>query len=153
MDAKTLANQINGRSYGEEITPEECTIARDNNLLVVFGYSDDNTELRGFVHDEVGSYGSGSFSIDGDGLLDAWEDGETKDYGEAKEFFDRENNASIEINATWHDSGNVRWEFGVTSDGDTNPEFWIFEIKRDESEDEIFSKGIVVDCSCLLEPT
>ncbi len=52
MNNQQFADLLTGRQYGKEITEEECQLAKKNNLLVAFGYSDDNLELRGLIHDE-----------------------------------------------------------------------------------------------------
>lgn len=70
MTPKQLAAQLNGREYGKEITKEEEKLARENNLVVVFGYSDDLCELRGAITDEVGCYDGGEFLINKNGVLD-----------------------------------------------------------------------------------
>jgi len=54
--AKELAGRLNGRQYGNEITKEEVAEAKQNNLVVCFGYSDDITEFRGIIDDEFGSW-------------------------------------------------------------------------------------------------
>lgn len=55
MNRDKMAALLNGRSYGEEITENECAIAQAHGLVVVFGYSDDNVELRRAIHDEIGA--------------------------------------------------------------------------------------------------
>ena len=55
ITARELALKLNCREYGNEITAEEEQQAKENNLLVVFGYSDDCVELRGAIDDEIGS--------------------------------------------------------------------------------------------------
>lgn len=52
MNITDFASKLNGRNYRDEITDEEIQIAKDNNLLIVFGYSDDCVELRGAVYEE-----------------------------------------------------------------------------------------------------
>ena len=49
MTSKELAELLNGREYGEETTPEIIKLAKDNGLVIVYGYSDDNTELEGAI--------------------------------------------------------------------------------------------------------
>jgi hypothetical protein len=67
MTKEDLASLLNGREYGEEITKLEEAQAKNNGLVVVFGYSDDNMEFRGAINDEVSCYGGGSaFISDGD---------------------------------------------------------------------------------------
>lgn len=60
MTLKELSNLLNGRQYGEELTQKEEDDAKDAGLLVLFGYSDDNVEIRGAFSDEIG-VGSKSF--------------------------------------------------------------------------------------------
>lgn len=57
MTAKELAQRLDGREYGEEITRGEAEEAKASGLAVVFGYSDDNIEFRGAIDDEFGAYG------------------------------------------------------------------------------------------------
>ena len=66
MKTEKLASILNGRQYGQEITKEEQQQAKENNLVVVFGYSDDCMEFRGAIYDEVGS----EASITPDGMLE-----------------------------------------------------------------------------------
>jgi len=56
MTPQDLADMINGRQYGDEVTKEEQRLAKEHGLVVVFGYSDDNVEFRGSIHDETGAY-------------------------------------------------------------------------------------------------
>ena len=49
-----FASRLNKREYGKEITAEEIAEAKEKGLVVVFGYSDDCTEFRGAIYDEVG---------------------------------------------------------------------------------------------------
>lgn len=56
MTSKELAALLDGNQYGNEITKEQEMLALDHDLVVVFGYSDDDVELRGEINDEVGAY-------------------------------------------------------------------------------------------------
>lgn len=60
---EALAARLNGREYGDEITSAEEKEARDSNLVVIFGYSDDNTEIRGKWGEELGGYGDHEFLV------------------------------------------------------------------------------------------
>ena len=59
MNREQFAEMLNGREYGSEITEAEEKLAKESGLLVCFGYSDDNLELRGIINDEVGAYDGG----------------------------------------------------------------------------------------------
>lgn len=60
MTKEKLAAMLNGREYGNEITQEEENAAKAAGLVVVFGYSDDNAELRGAIYEEIGVADEGS---------------------------------------------------------------------------------------------
>lgn len=59
MTLKEFASLLDGREYGCEITTEEEKLAKELGFVVVFGYSDDNAELRGAIDDEIGCYDGG----------------------------------------------------------------------------------------------
>jgi hypothetical protein len=59
-----LAETLNGREYGNEITELEEQQAKESGLVVVFGYSDDNVELRGAIDEEIGAYNGTTILID-----------------------------------------------------------------------------------------
>lgn len=52
--AKAFAEYLDTRQMGAEITKVEAMEAKRQGLVVVFGYSDDCTEFRGAINDEVG---------------------------------------------------------------------------------------------------
>ena len=65
MTLKEFASLLDGREYLCEITPEEEKLAKELGFVVVFGYSDDNAELRGAIDDEIGCYDGGElFHVD-----------------------------------------------------------------------------------------
>lgn len=70
MTVETLAALLNGRNYRNEITKEEVAAAKAAGLLVLFGYSDDNVELRGVFEDEVGMCDGGTIHLHRGGLLE-----------------------------------------------------------------------------------
>lgn len=51
--------------YGNELSAEEETIAKENGLVVVFGASDDLCEIRGAEDDEIGCFDGGEAAIAG----------------------------------------------------------------------------------------
>lgn len=63
MTAKELAEKLDGRQYGKEMTIAECREARDSGLVVIFGASDDLMEVRGAIDDEFDCWGGGTFQI------------------------------------------------------------------------------------------
>lgn len=59
MTLKEFAQMLNGREYGHEIHKEEEALAKELGFVVVFGYSDDNAELRGAIDDEIDCFDGG----------------------------------------------------------------------------------------------
>lgn len=59
MKLKEFAQMLDGREYRHEITKEEESLAKELGFVVVFGYSDDNAELRGAIDDEIGCFDGG----------------------------------------------------------------------------------------------
>jgi hypothetical protein len=64
MTKEKLAAILDGRTYGNEIETEERNLARDNGLVIVYGYSDDNIEFEGAICDEVYIYNGGTVYLD-----------------------------------------------------------------------------------------
>lgn len=69
MNIHQFANMLNGREYMNEITKPEEQLAKELGFVVVFGYSDDNAEFRGAIHDEIDCYEGKEIFLDGDGIL------------------------------------------------------------------------------------
>ncbi|HET8685200.1 MAG TPA: hypothetical protein VFM18_00895 [Methanosarcina sp.] len=69
MNSKELAALLNGRQYRAEITKDEECQATQNNLVVVFGASDDLMEFRGAIDDELGAWEGTTAYLTKDGLL------------------------------------------------------------------------------------
>jgi len=95
MTKEELAQKLNGREYRSEITREEAKEAKSNNLVVVFGASDDLIEFRGAIDDETDAYEGVTVSIDKNGLLENQCDNEDCPY-----FADRIAKAA-KIEAVW----------------------------------------------------
>lgn len=91
----TLANLLNGRQYGEEISPEVEAEAKKAGLVVVFGASDDLIEFRGAIHDEADCYNGGLIRFTPKGIL--------------TELSERDSQEPIsEIEALWNNSWSYR---------------------------------------------
>lgn len=137
MTKEELAKLLNGREYGHEITENEKQLAKDNSLVVVFGFSDDCIELRGAVDDEV----YGFALIDSKGILpsrsslfDIDSDDDSND-DEILDFLLRKNKA-VKLKGTYSSI----WEFTFPK------EHFVFEIYED---DELYCKGIVFSLNGL----
>ncbi|MCP4990857.1 MAG: hypothetical protein GY928_33895 [Colwellia sp.] len=66
---KQFAELLNGMQYKKDITEEEEQQAKDAGIVIVFHASDDLTEFRGFISDEVGGYDGDTAYITSSGLL------------------------------------------------------------------------------------
>jgi len=66
---KEFAEMLNGREIGEEITLEETKIAKENNLVVVFGASDDLMEFKGAINEEIDCYEGTTIYLDKQGNI------------------------------------------------------------------------------------
>lgn len=60
-NVKKLAEAINGREYREETTPEDRAFAKENNLIIIFGGSDDLCYFEGAYSDEASAYEGDKF--------------------------------------------------------------------------------------------
>lgn len=69
MTKKELAKKLNGRTIGDEMDAGLEYIAKDSNLIVIFGASDDLAEIRGAIYDEVSCYDRGVVAFHEGGLL------------------------------------------------------------------------------------
>jgi hypothetical protein len=139
MTKEELAAQFNGRQMGDEITKEEQSAAKKNGLVIVFGYSDDNIELRGAIEDEVGGGDGTVIRVTAKGVAPKWDDFEEKTKEDAKAYFDAQNQPGGEIEAVWGD-GEYSWQFK------TSIPHAAFDIMEDDTK---FSRGIVFALSDL----
>lgn len=101
MTAKELAEMLDRREVGNEITPREERSAKDAGLVVVYGYSDDNVEFRGAIDEEVGAYEDTIIYLNQGGLLEepACNDAENC----TCPYFEAAKNAAKTITAIWRD--------------------------------------------------
>ncbi|HWQ08269.1 MAG TPA: hypothetical protein VN436_04150 [Holophaga sp.] len=129
MNAKELAQALNGREYDHEITNEEAAAAKAAGLVVAFGASDDLVELRGAIYEEVGACDGAEIPIDEKGLL------ENECGDEDCPYFEKLKERAVILKAVWHDDGQpFAWTFEAPFPHET------FEIVDDG---EKFCRGIV----------
>ena len=126
MTKEQFAKLLDGREYHAEITKEECIIVRDSGLVVVFGYSDDNTEFRGAIDEEVGSWDGTTIYLDAKGIFEEC-DCDCIHYKRAK--YD-----SKTIRAIWCPPSGGSWAYATDIPHET---FKIYE------DGELYCEGIV----------
>lgn len=129
LTATALAAMLDGRQYGSEITKDEERLAADAGLVVVFGYSDDNVELRGAIDAEVSAYNGTTVRLDGADVLE--NDCENEDCPH----FERASAQSPFFRALWcAPDTKAAWTFAVSWPHET---FTVFE------DGEPFCRGVV----------
>ena len=130
---RLLALSIDGRGYGNELKSGEDKFARDNNLVIIFAYSDDNVKFRGTIDDEVSCYGGGDTFVTSKGLLFNECDNEDCPH------YHQEKAGAKAITAVWcKDGSDFAWEYETVIPHET------FNILED---DEPFCKGIIFSLS------
>ncbi len=138
MTKESLAALLNGREYCNEITAAEEADAMAAGLLVIFGSSDDLTELRGALYDEAGAYGGATHRIDAKGLVPDWDSVDHDDEDECADYFARKN-GGFEVEAKWAE-GDYSWVI------EASVPYAPFDIVEDN---EKYCRGIVIDLSDL----
>jgi len=140
MEKEELAKLLNGRQYRNEIEESEEKTALDNGLVVIFGASDDLTEFRGEIYDEIGMYEGGAFIIAKPGdEIPVDEDEET--YRKAKEYevIPIEDGSSVsknKVTALWSPQDpDCSWIFKTAIPHAT------FDIMEDE---DLYCRGIII---------
>ena len=129
MNAKELAQIINGRSYTNEMTKQEESLAKAAGLVVAFGGSDDLLELRGAVDDEIPAWNGQTVRFTKAGLL--INDCDNDDCPHFKKM--KASATPLEI--VWHDEGKGPcWTFETTIPHET------FDISGDG---EPYCQGVV----------
>lgn len=154
-----LANLLDGNEYRDELRNEYNLnveeICKKNNWVVVFGYSDDNLELRGVIDDEIGAWEGITIKLVKPGdfyLVDEYEE----TYQKAKEtmFISIENSELEElkkdnykgtcvIECLWSpEDSDASWQFNCA--GAPSVRFNIME------EEELYAECLVIDLNKLL---
>lgn len=135
MTLKEFAKKLDGRNYRNEIFSIEEIQAKKLGFVVVFGYSDDNMELRGAISEEISCYGGGDCYIETDGIFEECEC-ECKYSIKARE-------GMHQIKAIWCDKeSDYAWRYETLIPHET------FEILDDGDR---FCQGIVFDINNLVQ--
>ncbi len=134
MTTEQLAEKLNNCEYDSEVSDEISQIGKENHLVIVFGYSDDNMEFRGAIDDEVGAYTGGEAFVNKDGLVTNECDEEDCPY--YKKALD---NAS-KIEALWCETDEYSWTYKTSIPHET------FDVLEDGKK---FCKGIIFDLKKL----
>jgi hypothetical protein len=134
MTKEELAKSLNGMEYGKDIPDNLLKSAKENNLIIIYGSSDDLMELEGAIRDEGGCYCGEEFMIDREGLLPDRDQIEEDD--ELEEYFKRKKSAK-KITAIWCAEGEPAWTYKTTIPHAT------FEVIEGNGDLEVQCRGIV----------
>ena len=136
MTKEQLAEKLNGREYGDEISEAEEREAKAAGLVVIFGYSDDNAELRGAIHNEVGCYNGTTIKLHARGILaDHEEQCDCAFCG-----YEAAAKKCADVQALWCKEPGYSWTYKTEVPHAT------FEIVEDG---EKYCRGIVIEASAL----
>jgi hypothetical protein len=127
---KKWADRLNGRKYRDEMTKAEEAEAKADGVVIVFGYSDDNVELRGAIEEEVGAWEGAVIPITENGILEPCE----HDNDEGCPHYKRELAKAKRIVAEWR---NDDFPWDIRGEGFAFDKFDIME------DGEGFCHGIV----------
>ena len=105
MTRDEAAAALNGNEYGNEGSKELFAAMNAAGLVAVFGYSDDNAELRGAIDDEVGCFDGGTILLTADGLL-------TNDCDNDRcPHFERMKDQAASVKALWCQEDGMSWTY------------------------------------------
>lgn len=135
MNYTDIAKMLNGRPYRDEVTNEIKELAKQDNIVIIYGASDDLMELDGALYDEFGCYDGGTAYLNYDGLFE--------DCEENCKYSQQIKKQCKTIEAVWCDENN-----GFTWSYKTDIPHATFEIYDDE---EKYCQGICFDRNELKE--
>ena len=154
-----LANLLDGNEYGNELRNEYNLnveeICAKNNWVVVFGYSDDNLEIRGVIDDEIGAWEGITIKLIKPGdfyLIDEYEETYQKakntlftpiEDSELEELKKDNYKGTCVIEGLWcPEDSDASWQFNCA--GAPSVRFNIME------DDELYAECLVIDLNKLL---
>lgn len=124
---KYLSEKLNGRQYRNEITKEDELFAKENNLLIITGASDDLVEFYGYYNDEGACYNGGIVTFDKNGVSQ-----------------DSDDIRDNKLNCLWCkkiiDGKRVCWSYSIDIPYET---FLIYE------DDDLYCEGIIISVEDL----
>lgn len=135
--SQDLAERLHGIEYGDKIAEADLEAAKNNELVIVTGYSDDNVEFEGAIYDEIGAYDGVVIKLDKDGICKGDDEG-----CEHCSAVQRGLVAPYEIDAQWSQEG-YSWFIKTNI-----PNAAFFDVLEDG---EKFCRGVVFAMSDLKE--
>lgn len=144
MTKEQLAQSLNGRQYGNEITKEEKQSAKESGLVVVFGASDDLMEFEGAISEELGAY-NGAEALIFKNVDKRWDVRLDEELNEIRELMmDKRlpfNLTAYKVESKWcPDDFEGSWLMATTLP------HAMFDIMEDE---QLYCRGVVIDLNEL----
>ena len=148
-----LAKLLNNNSYYNELdNPYNIDIeeiCKKNKWIILFPYSDDLLELRGYISDEIGAFNGGDYYLIKKG--DFYEDTEeenTYHKSLSDNIIETSNKSDAHIFVKWCDDKYKPYIWYIDTD---YTDVAYFDILDEDSEDyEIWAHCCVIDCSNIF---
>lgn len=129
MKLKEITERIGTLDYPQEPSDEICELAKSNDIVIIFGASDDLMEFRGATDDEVSCYEGVEVHINRHGLVKKPD----CDCEWAENWFDEQTKESKVVNAFWCKKGTENGKGDVIS--------WTYETEIPHETFDIMEDG------------
>jgi hypothetical protein len=127
-----IADYLNGSQYPFEPLGEVIELAKQYNIVIIFGASDDLVELRGAIYEEVGAWEGTTVYVNQDGLFKT-------DCNCDCQYSQAAKNTCKKIQAIWGQN-DISWQYQTTI---PHEKFNVYE------DEELYCVGIVFSLSDL----
>lgn len=148
--AKLLNNNWNGDELKNPYGIDVEQLCKEKKWVILFPYSDDNLEIRGYVWGELGAYDGGNFKFvkKGEFYQDP-DDDDDELYRKAKsnKLVGCEDDPHIFMK--WCDEKHKPYTWYIDTDYTDAVYFNILD--EDSEEDEIWAHCLIIDCSSILD--
>lgn len=149
-----LAKLLNNNQYLNELKNnydiDVEKICKERKWVILFPYSDDNIEIRGYVYDEMGSYEEENFKFVKSGEFYQNEEDEDEDiYRKAKTnmlIYSSEKEAHIFMK--WEPEDHQEYIWYIDTD---YTDVAYFNIIDEDCDDKIWARCCIIDCSKILD--
>jgi len=144
--AKLLNGNLNGNELDNPYNIDVEKICKENKWIILFPYSDDCLEIRGYIDDEIGAWNGGDYEIikKGDFYKDTDEEN-TYHKTERNMLTYGDENPGIKIK--WCEKDNYVWHIDCTYD---NVAYFNIQDEDTMEDNEIWARCCVIDCSKIL---
>lgn len=110
MDARELAQLLDGMEYPPRIAADLLGQAKAAGLVIVTGCSDDLIEFDGAFRDEAGCSGGGTVRVNRHGVAQNFADIDHEDEDALRDYFAHEKDGA-EITALWCEEPGYAWTY------------------------------------------